>query len=240
MKKHIVGRTQAFWIIGIVVFIVIGVIVFRRWKPDQYIIGEVTYISSAGASMDNFDKNDGAYTADPKKLFITFLDPGCEFVDEDGKSITALDITIGSKVKMISTTGLKTNAEGYTTVEIKRVEVIEMAQTAEDFFKSNQASSEETNVEQFIVGNITLINSTGAKMDNFDETVSAYTGEPDKLFINFPANGCEFLDESGNAISAEDISVGSKVRMTFDSGLKPDEEGDTIVEVKKVEVLEAA
>ena len=96
MKKHIVGRTQAFWIIGIAILIVIGVIVFRRWKPDQYIIGEITYISSAGASMENFDKRDGAYTGDPKKLFITFIESGCEFLDENGKVITALDITIGS------------------------------------------------------------------------------------------------------------------------------------------------
>lgn len=138
MKKHIVGRTQAFWIIGIVVLIVIGVIAFRRWKPDQYIIGDISYISSAGASMENFDKRDGAYTGDPKKLFITFLESGTEFFDEDGNAITALDIPVGSRVKMTSTTGLKTNAEGYTTVEIKKVEVLEMAQTADEFFQSNQ------------------------------------------------------------------------------------------------------
>ena len=101
---------------------------FRRWKPDQYIIGEITYISSAGASMENFDKRDGAYTGDPKKLFITFIESGCEFLDENGKVITALDITIGSKVKMTSTTGLKTNAEGYTTVEKKKVEVLQIKQ----------------------------------------------------------------------------------------------------------------
>ena len=39
---------------------------------------------------------------------------------------------------MTSSTGLKTNAEGYTTVEIKKVEVIHMEQTAEQFFQSNQ------------------------------------------------------------------------------------------------------
>ena len=88
--------------------------------------------------MENFDKNDGAYTGDPKKLFITFLDPGCEFFDVEGNPITALDITIGSKVKMTSTTGLKTNAEGYTTVEIKKVEVLIAAPSADDFFASNQ------------------------------------------------------------------------------------------------------
>lgn len=88
--------------------------------------------------MENFDKNDGAYTADPDKLFITFIPDGCEFVDEEGKAITALDITVGSKVKMISSTGLKTNAEGYTTVEIKRVEVINMAPSAYEFFAENQ------------------------------------------------------------------------------------------------------
>lgn len=129
---------QAIWIIGIVLLIIVGIIIFRRLKPDQYIIGEVTYISSAGASMENFDKRDGAYTGDPKKLFITFLDPGCEFFDEEGNYISALDITIGSKVKMTSTTGLKTNAEGYTTVEIKKVEVLVMAPSAEEFFASNQ------------------------------------------------------------------------------------------------------
>ena len=138
MKKHIAGRTQAFWIIGIVVLVILGIIAFRRWKPDQYIIGDITWINSAAAKMENFDKNDGAYTADPDKLFITFIPDGCEFVDEEGKAITALDITVGSKVKMISSTGLKTNAEGYTTVEIKRVEVINMAPSADEFFAQNQ------------------------------------------------------------------------------------------------------
>ena len=123
---------------GIIVLIVIGVIVFRRWKPDQYIIGEVAWINSNAAHLENFDKRDGAYTGDPDKLFITFLPDNCEFLDEDGKAITALDITEGSKVKMTSSTGLKTNAEGYTTVEIKLVEVLYMAPTKEDFFASNQ------------------------------------------------------------------------------------------------------
>ena len=123
---------------GIVVLIVFGVIALRRWKPDQYIIGEVTQISSAAAKMGNFDKKDGAYTGDPDKLFITFLPDSCEFFDENGNPITALDITVGSKVKMTSSTGLKTNAEGYTTVEIKKVEVLEAAPSADDFFASLQ------------------------------------------------------------------------------------------------------
>ena len=138
LKKHIIGRTQAFWIMGIVVLVIVGVIVFNQWKPEQYIIGEVESITSGSAKLVNFDKKDGAYTADPNKLFITFLPDGCQFFDEEGNSITALDITVGSKVKMTSSTGLKTNAEGYTTVEIYKVEVLEMAQTKEDFFAGNQ------------------------------------------------------------------------------------------------------
>ncbi len=136
--KHIKGRTQAFWIIGFVLLVIFGVIAFRRWKPDQYIIGEITWINSGAAHLEDFDKNDGAYTGDPDKLFITFVPDGCEFLDEDGNPITALDITVGSRVKMTSSTGLKTNAEGYTTVEIKLVEVLYMAPTAEEFFESNQ------------------------------------------------------------------------------------------------------
>lgn len=136
--KHIKGRTQAFWIIGFVLLVFFGVIAFRRWKPDQYIIGEITWINSGAAHLEDFDKNDGAYTGDPDKLFITFVPDGCEFLDEDGNPITALDITVGSRVKMTSSTGLKTNAEGYTTVEIKLVEVLYMAPTAEEFFESNQ------------------------------------------------------------------------------------------------------
>ena len=123
---------------GIVVLVIVGVIVFNQWKPEQYIIGEVESITSGSAKLVNFDKKDGAYTADPNKLFITFLPDGCQFFDEEGNSITALDITVGSKVKMTSSTGLKTNAEGYTTVEIYKVEVLEMAQTKEDFFAGNQ------------------------------------------------------------------------------------------------------
>lgn len=138
MKKHIKGRTQAFWIIGLVILIIFGVIAFRRWKPDQYIIGEITWINSAAAKMENFDKTDGAYTGDPDKLFITFLPDACEFFDTEGNPITALDVTVGSKVKMTSSTGLKTNAEGYTTVEIKKVEVLYMAPSADEFFASNQ------------------------------------------------------------------------------------------------------
>ena len=86
--------------------------------------------------MGNFDKKDGAYTGDPDKLFITFLPDSCEFFDENGNPITALDITVGSKVKMTSSTGLKTNAEGYTTVEIKKVEVLEAAPSADDLNNS--------------------------------------------------------------------------------------------------------
>ena len=56
-----------------------------------------------------------------------FLDPGCEFLDESGKAITAQDITVGSKVKMTVSSGLDGNTEGNTTVEIKKVEVLKMA-----------------------------------------------------------------------------------------------------------------
>lgn len=123
---------------GIVLLIVIGVIVFRRWKPEQYIIGEVTFIDSYTAKMDNFDKNDGAYTGDPDKLYIKFLPNGCKFFDVDGNLCEASDITVGSKVKMISTTGLKTDEYGRTIVEIKKVEVLVAGMTADEFFASNQ------------------------------------------------------------------------------------------------------
>lgn len=129
---------QAFVIMGIVALIVIGVIAFRRWKPEQYIIGEVDFIDSYTAKLINFDKNDGAYTGDPDKLYIKFLPNGCEFYDVDGNSCEALDITIGSKVKMTSTTGLKTDEYGRTIIEIKKVEVLTAGLTADEFFASNQ------------------------------------------------------------------------------------------------------
>ena len=117
-----------------------------------------------------------------------------------------------------------------------------MAQTAEDFFQSNQSEEEvvESQGDQFIVGEITIINSAGASMNNFDPNESAYTGDPEKLFIDFLDPGCEFLDESGKAITAQDITVGSKVKMTVSSGLDGNTEGNTTVEIKKVEVLKMA
>ncbi len=129
---------------GIVALIVVGVIAFNKWNTEAYIIGDVSYISSGAAKMENFDKNDGAYTADPSKLFITFLPDGCEFYDVNGKPITALDITVGSKVKMTSSTGLKTNAEGYTTVEIVKVEVLVAAPSPEEYLVRNQPTQPAT------------------------------------------------------------------------------------------------
>ena len=123
---------------GIVLLIVIGVIAFRRWKPEQYIIGEITFIDSYTAKLDNFDKNNGAYTGDPDKLYIKFLPNGCKFYDVDGNPCEATDISLGSKVKMTATTGLKTDEYGRTIVEIKSVEVLVAGMTAEEFFASNQ------------------------------------------------------------------------------------------------------
>ena len=58
---------------------------------------------------------------------------------------------------MTSSTGLKTNAEGYTTVEIKKVEVLIMAPSPEEYLiqqqqemeqqQASEESSEETSEE---------------------------------------------------------------------------------------------
>ena len=105
--------------------LVVFIIFVRRYTVDQYIIGEIVDINSSTARMDNFDKQDGAYTADGDMLYIRFEPDSCEFFDENGKPCEATDITIGSKVKMTSSTGLKTDKYGYTTVYIKKVEVLE-------------------------------------------------------------------------------------------------------------------
>lgn len=118
---------QAVWFLIFAAILVVFIIVLRSYTSSQYIIGEIVEINSATARMDNFDKNDGAYTASGEMLYIRFEPDTCEFLDEDGKAILATDITVGSKVKMISSTGLKTDEYGYTTVYIKKVEVLKMA-----------------------------------------------------------------------------------------------------------------
>ncbi len=77
--------------------------------------------------MDNFDQSDGSYTGDGELLYIRFEPDGCEFLDENGDPCEATDIIVGSKVKMTSSTGLKTDKYGYTTVYIDKVEVLEPA-----------------------------------------------------------------------------------------------------------------
>ena len=129
--KEIV-KSEVFWIVVIAMVFVVVVICVKSYKPAQYIIGDVTDISSATASMDNFDENDGAYTGDPEKLYIMFEPDGCEFLDESGKACAATDITIGSKVKMTASTELKTDEYGYTKVYINKVEVLEMADAEEE------------------------------------------------------------------------------------------------------------
>lgn len=129
MKKIL--KSQALWFTVIAVVLVTVVIIVRSYKPSPYIIGEVVEISSATARLDNFDENDGAYTADGDMLYIQFEPDGCEFFDEDGNACEATDITIGSKVKMTASTELKTDEYGYTTVYIKKVEVLEMAEDSE-------------------------------------------------------------------------------------------------------------
>lgn len=127
MKKIL--KSQAFWFAVIAVVFVTVFIIVRSYKPSQYIIGDIVEISSATASMDNFDQNDGAYTADGKMLYIRFEPDNCEFLDEDGNRCEATDITVGSRVRMTASTSLKTDEYGYTTVDIKKVEVLEMAES---------------------------------------------------------------------------------------------------------------
>ncbi len=107
--------------------LIVFIIFLRSYTSSQYIIGDIVEINSATARMDNFDRNDGSYTADGEMLYIRFEPDNCEFFDEDGNAIEATDITVGSKVKMTSSTGLKTDEYGYTTVYIKKVEVLDMA-----------------------------------------------------------------------------------------------------------------
>lgn len=118
---------QAVWFMIIGAVLIVFIIFLRNYTSSQYIIGDIVEINSGTARMDNFDKQDGSYTADGEMLYIRFEPDGCEFLDEDGNKIQATDITVGSRVKMISSTGLKTDEYGYTTVYIKKVEVLEMA-----------------------------------------------------------------------------------------------------------------
>ncbi len=117
-------KSYVFWIVVAVVAFVGFVVFMQISKSEQYIIGDVVEISSGSAKMNNFDEEDGSYTADADKLFIRFEPDSCEFFDEDGEPCTALDIEIGSRVKMTSRSGLKTDRYGYTTVYIDKVEVI--------------------------------------------------------------------------------------------------------------------
>lgn len=129
LKKFVKSRLQACVLLVIAAVMVIVFIFVRNsfFTGEQYIIGEIVSINSGTAQMDNFDKNDGSYTGDGELLYIRFEPDDCEFLDEDGKAIEATDITVGSKVKMTASTGLKTDKYGYTTVYIKKVEVLEMA-----------------------------------------------------------------------------------------------------------------
>lgn len=117
-------KSQALWFVAAAAVLIGFIIFMQSYKSDQYIIGNVVEISSATARMDNFDKDDGAYTADGDKLYIMFEPDNCEFFDADGNSCTALDIEVGTRVKMTSSTGLKTDKYGYTTVYINKVEVL--------------------------------------------------------------------------------------------------------------------
>lgn len=117
-------KSQALWFIAAAAVLIAFIIFMQSYKSEQYIIGDLVEISSATARMDNFDKRDGSYTAEGDKLYIMFEPDKCEFFDEDGNSCSALDIEVGSRVKMTSSTGLKTDKYGYTTVYINKVEVL--------------------------------------------------------------------------------------------------------------------
>ena len=118
---------QALWFMVIGAVLIVFIIFLRSYTSSQYIIGDIVEINSATARMDNFDEQDGSYTAEGDMLYIRFEPDSCEFLDEDGNAIEATDITVGSRVKMTSSTGLKTDKYGYTTVYIKKVEVLDMA-----------------------------------------------------------------------------------------------------------------
>ncbi|MBQ4397062.1 MAG: hypothetical protein II828_06020 [Clostridia bacterium] len=127
MKEFIQERKQACILFALAVVMVLAVIFVRNtfFFGEQYIIGKVVTIDSGSAQLDHFDKDDGAYTGDPDKLYIRFETDNCEFIDEDGNPCEVEDIIPGSKVKMTSSSSLKTDKYGYTTVYIKKVEVLE-------------------------------------------------------------------------------------------------------------------
>lgn len=123
MVKKIL-KSYVFWIVAALVIFIGSVFFIHYITTEQYIIGDVVEISSGSAKLNNFDKEDGAYTADAEKLFIRFEPDSCEFFDEDGNPCEATDIEVGSKVKMTTNSGLKTDKYGYTTVYIDKVEVL--------------------------------------------------------------------------------------------------------------------
>lgn len=123
MVKKIL-KSYVFWIAVAFVAFIVSVFCVHYVNTEQYIIGDVVEINSGAAKVNNFDKEDGAYTADAEKLFIRFEPDSCEFFDENGKPCEATDIEIGSRVKMTTRSGLKTDKYGYTTVYIDKVEVL--------------------------------------------------------------------------------------------------------------------
>ncbi len=137
MVKKIL-KSYVFWIaIALVTFV--GLAIFVHYiTTEQYIIGDVVEINSGTAKMNNFDTEDGAYTADPEKLFIRFETDSCEFFDENGNSCEATDIEVGARVKMTTRSGLKTDKYGYTTVYIDKVEVL-MNARQNTIYKRQQA-----------------------------------------------------------------------------------------------------
>lgn len=117
-------KSYVFWIAAALIVFVAAVFVVQYVTTEQYIIGDLVEINSGAAKMNNFDKEDGAYTADADKLFIRFETDSCEFFDENGDPCEATDIEVGSRVKMTTRSGLKTDKYGYTTVYIDKVEVL--------------------------------------------------------------------------------------------------------------------
>ncbi len=128
MVKDFPQKLRENWlacVVAVVVVVVVAVAVsFQYRNSEQYIIGEVVSISSGTATLDNFDTEDGAYTGESSRLYIIFESDGCVFYDENGEECEALDIAVGSKVKMTASTKLVTDENGYTTVYIKKVEVL--------------------------------------------------------------------------------------------------------------------
>ena len=134
-------KSYALWIVIVIVAFVGLVLLVNNVSTEQYIIGDVVEINSGAARVDNFDKKDGAYTADSEKLFIRFEPDSCEFFDENGKPCEATDIDVGSRVKMTTRSGLKTDKYGYTTVYIDKVEVLMNARD-NAIYQSQQAENE--------------------------------------------------------------------------------------------------